>query len=162
MRIIFLDIDGVFVTQTSLALHGHGLAFDRSCIDCFNRLLTEAPSKIAISSTWRETHALESLRERFRSQGFRYSDSIVGTTPILHRDRGLEIIEWLNTNFSHHESVASDYLVIDDNMHDIHPHIDPRRCIQTETDEGFQEEHLAMALAIPGFASPRQASGRMD
>lgn len=157
IKLIFLDIDGVLVTGKHLSVLHHAgkknsQVFDPECVLFFNDLISKTQAKIVISSTWRKIHSLDWIKEHFKSQGFLFSDSIIGMTKKEHKDRGLQILEWLDENkelLLNYEGYS--YIVIDDDTQDIVPHIQSHLFINPSFVNGFQEEHLKQALDIPFF-----------
>jgi len=110
MRAIFTDIDGV--------LNPHWKTkWSKSAILIYNQICQEYDLKPVISSTWRINHTKEQLQKIFDDQGIEVE--IYDYTPHLdQKDRGLEIKEWLNNN------KVDNYVVIDDIVHNITPHVD--------------------------------------
>jgi len=110
MRAIFTDIDGV--------LNPHWKTkWSKSSIQIYNQICQEYDLKPVITSTWRINHTKEQLQKIFYEQGIEVE--IYDYTPHLdQKDRGLEIKEWLNNN------KVDNYVVIDDIVHNITPHVD--------------------------------------
>ena len=110
MRAIFTDIDGV--------LNQHWKTkWSKSAILIYNQICQEYDLKPVITSTWRINHTKEQLQKIFDDQGIEVE--IYDYTPHLdQKDRGLEIKEWLNNN------KVDNYIVIDDIVHNITPHVD--------------------------------------
>lgn len=152
IKIIFLDIDGVLVTINSLRENHNGRDFDKTCLEFFNKLVSETKSKIVISSTWRLIHSLEFLKKHFKDQGFLFPENIIGTTTKEYADRGLQVHQWLEDNKEllwKHDGHS--YIVIDDDTKDILPHVQDHLFIHTNMEDGFQERHLKQALDVPYF-----------
>lgn len=110
MRAIFTDIDGV--------LNPHWKTkWSKSSIQIYNQICQEYDLKPVITSTWRINHTKEQLQKIFYEQGIEVE--IYDYTPHLdQKDRGLEIKEWLSNN------KVDNYVVIDDIVHNITPHVD--------------------------------------
>lgn len=110
MIAIFTDIDGV--------LNPHWKKnWSKSAILIYNQICQEYDLKPVITSTWRINHTKEQLQKIFDEQGIEVE--IYDYTPHLDQiDRGLEIREWLNSN------KVDNYVVIDDIVHNITPHVD--------------------------------------
>ena len=110
MKVIFTDIDGV--------LNPHWKnKWSKSAIKIYNQICKEYDLKPVITSTWRINHTKEQLQKIFNDQGIEVE--IYDYTPhIDQKDRGLEIKEWLNNN------KVDNYVVIDDIVHNITPHVD--------------------------------------
>lgn len=101
-----------------------------------NYLLQRNPDvKIVISSTWRLPIKTEFLKVKGWLEDI-INAPIIGCTPHLDVDRGLEIYEWLKDPL--HESVDS-ILILDDNSD-----MDPLYPFLTQTDlfEGLTFSHL--------------------
>ena len=110
MRVIFTDIDGVLNTHWKTK-------WSKSAILIYNQICQEYDLKPVITSTWRINHTKEQLQKIFDDQGIEVE--IYDYTPHLdQKDRGLEIKEWLNNN------KVDNYVVIDDIVHNITPHVD--------------------------------------
>jgi hypothetical protein len=105
MNIIFTDIDGV--------LNPHWRKkWDKTAIKIYNQLCREFDLLPVITSTWRLNHTKEELQVIFDNQGI--ETPIYDYTPNLdYIERGLEIKAWLDVNH------CDNYVVIDDNTHDI-------------------------------------------
>jgi len=110
MIAIFTDIDGV--------LNPHWKTkWSKPAIQIYNQICQEYDLKPVITSTWRINHTKEQLQKIFDEQGIEVE--IYDYTPHLdQKDRGLEIKEWLNNN------KVDNYVVIDDIVHNITPHVD--------------------------------------
>jgi len=110
IRVIFTDLDGV--------LNPHWKTkWSKSSIQIYNQICQEYDLKPVITSTWRINHTKEQLQKIFYEQGIEVE--IYDYTPHLdQKDRGLEIKEWLNNN------KVDNYVVIDDIVHNITPHVD--------------------------------------
>ncbi len=128
-KLIFLDFDGV--------LHPDGIAtFSR--VSLLEEYLLKIPdAEIVITSTWRETHNLDELRNFF-SEPFR--SRIIGITPALEDGydtggRQLEIESFLDSAGLTVEN--SSWVAVDDMLHffkDGCPHL-----ILTDSSKGFSE-----------------------
>ena len=110
IRVIFTDLDGV--------LNPHWKTkWSKSSIQIYNQICQEYDLKPVITSTWRINHTKEQLQKIFYEQGIEVE--IYDYTPHLdQKDRGLEIKEWLSNN------KVDNYVVIDDIVHNITPHVD--------------------------------------
>jgi hypothetical protein len=161
-KIIFLDIDGVICLRTS-----HYQYFDKECCARIKLILEKTGAKIVVSSTWRKSHTLQSLKElmtrgyeleseehvEFDKVGTFDSEVVIGMTPTLNVEytesgipygRGAEISAWL----SDHPEV-NQYVVIDDDRVDIVPHTDP--LVQTDTQIGITDSDVQKAVSILGL-----------
>lgn len=118
--IIFLDFDGVVETiywdkkeDGSFTLNSHKLGHNelnnKQAIGWLNELYSHIPYDVVISSTWRISMSLEQLQDLLINSGFNPSIKVIGTTPILHQQRGLEIQEWIDEN-----NFNGKFIIIDD------------------------------------------------
>lgn len=120
--IIFLDFDGVVETifwerddiTQEWTLNARRYNKDRylnntQAIGWLNELYNEIPYDIVISSTWRMGMSIEQLQELLIRSGFRKDIKVIGKTPILHQQRGLEIQKWLDDN-----NFKGKFIIIDD------------------------------------------------
>jgi hypothetical protein len=109
MIVIFTDIDGV--------LNPHWRKkWDKKAISSYNKLCKEFDLKPVITSTWRLNHTKEELQDVFTNQGIDI-EIFDYTKHLDQKDRGLEIKEWLLNN------KVDNYVVIDDRVFDIEPHV---------------------------------------
>ena len=118
--IVFLDFDGVVETiyweraedgTWSMNIHKsnpQGLN-NKQAIGWLNELYRRVPYDIVVTSTWRYYYTRDALQDLLVKSGFNPAIKVVGTTPILHQQRGLEIQAWLDdTKFS------GDFIIVDD------------------------------------------------
>jgi len=170
MKIVFLDLDGVLVTEMSLSrpmvclLPSGQLRevlntqdrwiyaipddsserlyhqLDRGCVEQLNRLTEMSGANIVVSSSWRI-----GSDERFQ-QLVQYlgvcgiKGRILGRTPERGQTRGQEIARWLQ---DHPEVEACVILDDDQDMDDLMDHL-----IQTNFALGLQGDHVADAQEI--------------
>ncbi len=162
---LFLDIDGVLNTFQSHESWDKkpeaqtSIKFDTRSVDNLNLVLDRFPTlSIVISSSWRNTLPLEKIRNVFAENGIkRLPDSV--TPNNAGRDRGEEILGWFQENPGHQ---GEPYLVLDDNILDITPHIS-EECLVHITNgwvTGFTREHAEttmekiIQLSLPGVSAP--------
>lgn len=118
--IIFLDFDGVVETiywdkkeDGSFTLNSHKLGHNelnnKQAIGWLNELYSHIPYDIVISSMWRISMSLEQLQDLLINSGFNPNIKVIGMTPILHQQRGLEIQEWIDEN-----NFNGKFIIIDD------------------------------------------------
>lgn len=148
-KVLFLDIDGVLVTNRSLRSNGKSRPFDREAVGELNRVLTETGAKIVVSSSWRRFHPLPRLREILILEGV-VPRRVIGITPraigsgpmrlSVSPPRGHEIRAWLDLN-----PVAS-YAVVDDDA-DMDS-LDRGRFVQTSFDTGLGRAHADRLIEI--------------
>lgn len=129
-KIIFLDFDGV--------LHPDGVALF-SLLPLFESYLAKMPeAEVVVSSTWREDHTLEELRQFF-SPAFRCR--ISGVTPSLDRGydlggRQMEIRSYLTTESL--DGNDCNWVALDDNalfFENSCPNL-----VLTDSSKGFTEQ----------------------
>lgn len=108
MKIIFTDIDGVLNPKWNKKWHN-------KCINEYNRIIEETGAKCVVSSSWRVNRRdVRLLQNVFIDQGI-YVD-VIGYTPILNAERGLEIKTWLD------DYKVDKFIILDDKMDDIKPY----------------------------------------
>lgn len=118
--VIFLDFDGVVETiywdkkeDGSFTLNSHKLGHNelnnKQAIGWLNELYSHIPYDVVISSTWRISMSLEQLQDLLINSGFNPNIKVIGMTPILHQQRGLEIQEWIDEN-----NFNGKFIIIDD------------------------------------------------
>lgn len=135
MIVIFTDIDGV------LNPHWRKM-WDKKAISNYNKLCKELDLKPVITSTWRLNHTKEELQDVFTNQGI--DINIFDYTPHLdQKDRGLEIKEWLLNN------KVDNYVVIDDRVFDIEPHVN--NVIKCRSWIGLTEEECDIIRNILNY-----------
>lgn len=118
MKIIFLDIDGVLLTNFH-HFNEHNIKLNEKCLKNLRDIVFSTDCYIVVSSSWRigprdnTDHFWESLLDNLEIYGIR--EKIIDVTPVIYLDtfenpRGLEIKEWLK---NHNEVTA--FVAIDDN-----------------------------------------------
>jgi hypothetical protein len=127
MKLIFLDIDGVFNSEAwrqnplfSTKPYPYNL-FDPTTVSLFNNIIEETQAKIVITSTWRLKYSLNELQNIFNEVGF--ACEIIDYTPNLKKGtdyilRGNEILKWCKGNkkiLGVKYIDYKDYVIIDDN-----------------------------------------------
>ena len=149
MDIIFLDIDGVLRNTKSDIWWSEKLKqpiptnlFDRrfslESVSIINQITRLTQAKIVITSTWRTYYNLEDLKKQLYSRGL---INVIDATPILE-NRGIEIQYWLDTN------KVNNYVVIDDNIKDIIPHLNPSKIIKCDPSVGLSQKEFDKAIDI--------------
>lgn len=153
MDILFLDIDGVLVTQKSnelgLCPFDNQPLFEDECFDNLNLLCVEFDLKIVLSSNWRyKKNILQILENRF------FDADIIGMTAnskeIISNGyleyyptycRGLEIQHWLDNNN------VDNYIILDDMPPKEFLPNQRNYLVQTtvENIKGFHKKHYEIA-----------------
>lgn len=153
-RIIFLDIDGVCNSHKYIMHYVNHFKqpddkmyvitehLDPACIERVNRIIAASGADVVISSAWRKAFPLQKLKEMLESRGF--VGNIVGETPVLYKERGLEIQSWMDDN-----GVEADQILILDDMDEM-LHLRDRQVL-TSFFTGLMESHVEPALAILGI-----------
>jgi hypothetical protein len=163
-RVIFLDVDGVLLTEwsyknpVSQSQHMSRKRAPQSCVNALNRLLAESSAKVVISSTWR-MDGLAKMREHLAGWGVMIGErggeaKIIGCTPRLEQRReiegrayyvsaarGTEIQAWLDE-----APLAVQAIVILDDEADME-HLTPY-LVQTNFSDGLTEAHVDLALGV--------------
>lgn len=118
--IVFLDFDGVVETiyweqaedgTWSWNVHksGRNELNNKQAIGWLNELYSKVPYDIVVSSTWRIGMTLKELQELITNSGFNKNIKVIDKTPVLYRQRGEEIQQWLDDN-----NFTGKYIIIDD------------------------------------------------
>ena len=118
--IIFLDFDGVVETiyweknedgvwDFNVHKTGRNELNNKQAIGWLNELYKKIPYDIVVSSTWRINTSVEALQNLLINSGFNPEIQVIGKTPVLYHQRGLEIQEWIDI----HEFKGK-FIIIDD------------------------------------------------
>ena len=108
-KILFLDVDGVLNSLNSGGLY----ALKKPCLRRLTAIVKDTGCKIVLSSTWRKDwYALRRLKRVLSYRGLEIFD----VTPILYKDRGYEIEQWLTNNgyLSWNGELKCSYAIVDD------------------------------------------------
>ena len=62
-----------------------------------------------VSSTWRINKPIEELQDLLVNSGFNHEIQVIGKTPVLYQQRGVEIQKWININ-----EFKGKFIIIDD------------------------------------------------
>ena len=118
--IIFLDFDGVVETiywekdnngiwSFNTRKTDHRELNNKQAIGWLNELYKKIPYDIVVSSTWRINTSIEALQDLLINSGFNPEIQVIGKTPVLYLQRGLEIQKWIDI----HEFKGK-FIIIDD------------------------------------------------
>lgn len=117
MRILFLDFDGVLVTEQSIVrAKEEGVDLDQClcplAMSNLNHILSKMIDiRIVISSAWRLERSLEELKEILVRNGMESPHKIISTTPVFPRgSRSEEIKAWL----SEYGEAVKAFAIVDD------------------------------------------------
>ena len=140
MKVIFLDFDGVIVTDRSISTlkHSGSTPFDRVAVVNLNTLIASTGAQVVISSSWRTDRSLN-MKQVLDQAGVRCT--IIGQTPVLGR-RGYEIGCWLD---AHPEGIEK-FAILDDAIDDILCGRFAEQLVPTRMQTGF--DHLALLRAL--------------
>lgn len=134
MIFIFTDIDGVLNSEWKKN-------WSKKAVAQYNRACRDFGLVPVITSTWRLAHSKERLQEVFSEQGIE-AEIFAYTPHIDQADRGIEIKEFLK------ENACDGYVVIDDRVHDIEPHVE--NVVKCRSWVGFGEEEYEEIKKILG------------
>lgn len=134
--ILFLDFDGV--------LHPAGCSVDRLfCrLECLEDWLRSRPEvSVVISSSWREVHPLEEMRQYFSLD---LQCRVVGKTPVLDGgvSREAEILAWLAAS----SAPAQPWVALDDMPALFSPGL--RQLMAVDGATGLTKSNLALVDAL--------------
>ena len=155
MKAIFLDIDGVIATPTSVRLNwllGRGPTnqfYDSIALTYLGRLVQETGAVVVLTSTWREdldhpnpfTQAvMANLYAQLKAAGA----PVFGPTPVLHTgDRSDEVAAWLDK----HPCEA--YVIFDDlATFESRRDVTDGHLVIVEDSEGIRYQHFYRALEL--------------
>lgn len=112
MKVIFLDIDGVMVTEKSVRGYHDTERFLPSAVENLDDIVRRTGAKIVITNTWRIGNDVSNIQRIFKRNGMRNSRSIIGTTARLsdyNVAKSKEINKWISDSKD-----IDGYVVIDD------------------------------------------------
>ncbi len=139
-KVVFLDFDFVLNNELTLREHGTDAVFDPESVAALNELLRHSGALLVISSGWRVRRPLKQLADLLEAAGV-LPGRVVGNTPWLDCERGLEIDAWLKgAPFP----VAS-FVILDD-MADMAMHAE--RLVRTAEIFGLRLGHAYAALEV--------------
>jgi len=139
-RIVFLDFDGVLNSDQSTEELGTRYRFSRSSVSALNSVLQQSDILIVVTSSWREHWSLRENAEFLERDGV-VPGRVVGKTPVLERERGLEIDAWLQ---SAPYSITS-FVILDD-RDDVAMHCP--RLVQVNPAIGLSAEQAQLATEL--------------
>lgn len=157
MKAIFLDIDGVIATPTSVRLNyllGRGpdrQRFDTVSLAYLRRLVAETGSIVVLTSTWREDMStgdpyVNAIMDNLFAQLEEAGAPVASMTPVLQTaDRSAEIAAWLG------EHPCDAYVIFDDLARfEDRPDVIEGHLVLVEDSEGIRHHHYQRAREILG------------
>jgi hypothetical protein len=135
--ILFLDIDGVLVTRETVRERNK---FYAPAVAALNRFCAVPDARIVVTSAWRVGRTVEELNRLFghNNVAIRVIDKTDDSS--FNKDRGQEILDWIEK-----ERYNGPYIVIDDEIFDIVPHIPNHKIIHVKhglSEEGLTDKHV--------------------
>lgn len=155
MKVMFLDIDGVLnntqnIKKYRLFFRGkRRLLVDVKPVFYFKKLLKEIEKnnmevKIVISSSWRVGNIPADWKKLFKHY-FNNEEIVIGRTPYLYKDRGIEILELLEIA-KEKGDIIDDYIVLDDDIEDIINHINTEKIMKINRRYGLTGKNIKEIL----------------
>ena len=155
MKLIFLDIDGVLnntqnIKKYRLFFRGkRRLLVDVKPVFYLKKLLNEIEKeklnvKIVISSSWRLGTIPADWKKLFLHY-FNNAEIVIGRTPYLYKDRGIEILELLEIAKEKGDMI-DDYIVLDDDIKDIINHINYKKVMKIDRRYGLTSKNIKEIL----------------
>ncbi len=156
MKVVFLDFDGVLNGTVENKGERGGLAefgtalwcseqIDEALVERLNAIVEATDAVVVISSSWRNVHPLNKLRQMLYIAGFR--GSVIGDTPRLHRrpdgvpqHREHEIQAWLDAA----GSGVTSFVILDD----LDMGFLGERLVRTPVQFGLDDDHVIQAIDL--------------
>lgn len=144
INVMFLDIDGV--VNTPMLVNNNGKLISRynfpedgkvnnwQACQWVSKFCRERGYSIVVSSSWR-TDGLGVCKKCLYAGGIGEDIPIIGSTPVLHVERGHEIQKWLDVQEANGVKVKR-YLIVDDEDGTISKE-QTDRLVQCRSDVGF-------------------------
>lgn len=164
MKAIFLDIDGVIATPTSVRLNyllGRNPTnqwYDLVALTYLGRLVRETGAVVVLTSTWREdlahpnplsTAIMDNLFAQLQDAGAPVADV---TPKLVGADRSAEIGAWLD------QHPCSSYVILDDLARfDDRPEVCDGHLVLIQESDGIRYQHFYQALNLLSGATEQEA-----
>lgn len=137
MRVIFLDIDGVLVTNNSKT----SWQADPVCIAALQKIIDNVHPQIIVSSSWKNMHGVN-FSKVFSDWGLT-DFNFAGKTPTIRGDdsiRGDEIRAWMDAN-----TIPDHFVIVDDedDMAELRPFL-----VQTNFKDGLTFDHAERIIRL--------------
>ena len=100
--------------------------------------------KIVISSSWRLGTIPADWKKLFLHY-FNNAEIVIGRTPYLYKDRGIEILELLEIA-KEKGDIIDDYIVLDDDTEDIINHINYEKVMRIDRRYGLTSKNIKEIL----------------
>jgi hypothetical protein len=166
MKAIFLDIDGIIATPTSVRLNyllGRTVDcqwYDAVALTYLGRLVSETGALVVLTSTWREdlghdNPMVEAIMHNLFMQLENAGAPVTSMTPVLRNtDRSGEIAAWLDAH------PCEGYVIFDDLAHfDDRPEVIKGHLVLVADSEGIRSKHYYLAREILQGPSPKAPEG---
>ena len=156
MKILFLDIDGVLNSSRSFEALINNVepgqddwhakltrgTIDPVAVGMVNSITASCRADIVVSSSHRQyfTGDLPGMTKYLRSFGI--TGNVIDMTPVLYKDRGHEIENWIATNGAELKS----YLILDDDADMLDSQL--QNFVQTCWKDGMSFDHYKKAIEI--------------
>ena len=156
VKVIFLDIDGVIATPTSVRLNyllNRGPErqwYDGVALSYLGRLVAQTGAQVVLSSNWRsgtdgsplEQEIMRNLFNQLEAVGAPVSDS---TPHIFDGDRSCEVGAWLDEHPCEAWVIFDDLACFQDR-----PEVAQGHLVLIEESDGIRYQHFRQALQILG------------
>jgi len=163
-KFLFIDIDGVMTTisESNKYLDDQYRAFNPEAVQSLNKIVGLSGCDVILTTSWRRRLNLSFLKEIFIKRGFNFSNNIISSIPVIEdiagatryisTPKGIEIKEWLLTNYTDNGSgfkvhgIDFTYVIIDDEIDMLYEQKD--NFINTNFKFGLCSVHVDQALKI--------------
>lgn len=162
MKAIFLDIDGVIATPTSVRLNyllGRGPEtqwYDLVSLTYLGRLVSETSAVVVLTSNWRHdlgssNDLVEAIMTNLYDQLAAAGAPVYDTTPVCYdTDRSGEIAAWLDKHPCEAYAIIDDLARFDDR-----PDIAEGHLVLIPESDGIRHQHFYQAREILGASWPQ-------